>query len=229
MLVQCVGNKKEAALELRNKGKSYGEISSLLNISKSTLSYWLSRVEVSSKHKLALLQKQQEGRIKGAQKRKDQRIAKEKLIFSKAEKEIQGLSRKDLWLMGTVAYWCEGSKQKDNNISGRVIFANSDPFLIKLFIKWIKDICKVTEDRFIFNIYVHETRDLEPCLKYWSRILRIDKKYFAKTVLKRHKISTNRKYDNNLYFGLLRITIRNSTDLNRQIRGWVEGINRFYS
>ncbi|MBI2011184.1 hypothetical protein HYS91_00295 [Candidatus Daviesbacteria bacterium] len=224
MLVHPSKNKQHA-LELRSKGKSYREINSILGVSKSTLSYWLNNVEVTYKQKEYLLQKQREGRIKGAQKRRDLRIAKEQMILVKASKEVSRISKRELWLLGTIAYWCEGSKQKANNVSGRVIFANSDPFLIKLFVRWIKEICKVPEDRLVYTLYIHETGNLKASLNYWSKILEINKYRFARAILKKHKVSTNRKYNNSLYFGLLRVTVRNSTDLNRQIRGWIGGVN----
>ena len=225
MLLVQKYKKKQKALELRDQGKSYSEIGSMLSISKSTLSYWLHRVEMTNKQKAVLLQRQREGRIKGAQKRKSWRLAKERNILVKAAKEVSRISKRELWLLGTISYWCEGSKQKANNISGRVIFANSDPFLIKLFVKWIKEICGVSEDRLIYTLYIHETGNLELSLNFWSKIIGINKESFAKTILKKHNISTNRKYDNDLYFGLLRVTVRNSTDLNRQIKGWIEGVN----
>lgn len=226
MLVRNFKN-KQLALELRNQGKSYSEIHSILKVAKSTLSYWLHDEVITSKQRFSLLEKQQRGRIKGAQKRKDWRIAKEQIIFTKAAKEIPGISEKELWLLGTIAYWCEGSKQKAGNISGRVIFANSDPFLIKLFVKWIKEICNISENRLVYTLYIHETGDLDAALNYWSQFLGVNRSYFAKTVLKKHNVSTNRRYDNSLYFGLLRVTVRNSTDLNRQIKGWIDGINSF--
>lgn len=218
---------KQLALELRSKGKSYAEISSVLNVPKSTLSYWLHRVKMTNKQRLALLEKQQKGRIKGAGKRREWRILKERLILTKAAKEISKISKRDLWLLGTIAYWCEGSKQRANNISGRVIFTNSDPFLVKLFVRWVKEVCEVSESKLIYTLYIHETGNLEISLNYWSEVLGVDNGSFAKTVLKKHNVSTNRKYDNSLYFGLLRVTVRSSTDLNRQIRGWVNGINSF--
>lgn len=184
-------------------------------------------MEITNKQRLDLLEKQQKGRIKGAQKRRDWRITKEHLILTKAAKEISRISKRDLWLLGTVAYWCEGSKQKTNNVSVRVIFTNSDPFLIKLFVRWVKEVCKVHEERLVYTLYIHETGNLETSLNYWSQILGVNRDYFAKTILKKHNISTNRKYDNSLYFGLLKVTVRNSTDLNRQIRGWIDGINSF--
>lgn len=224
-MVQYKENKKVQALQLRSEGKSYREIGLELGISKSTLSYWLNKVEITDKQRDLLIKKQQEGRIKGAQKRRHLRIAREELILSQAANEVSSISEKELWLLGTVAYWCEGSKQKKNNVSGRVIFANSDPFLVKLFVRWIVEICKISTDRLVYTLYIHETGNIENSLKYWCNILEINRDRFGKAVLKKHKISTNRKYDNNLYFGLIRVGVRNSTDLNRKIRGWINGID----
>lgn len=220
-------NNKYEALKLRAKGKSYREIVSILDIPKSTLSYWLRSIKMTKEQTDALAEKQRQGRIKGAENRRNWRIEKEKSILEESAKEVSILSIRDLWLLGTVAYWCEGSKQKSNNVSARVIFTNSDPFLIKLFIKWIQEVCHVSRDRLIYNIYIHETGDLEKSLNYWSKILEVDKHDFAKTVFKKHSLSTNRKYSNNSYFGLMKVTVRNSTDLNRQIKGWVNGISSF--
>jgi len=198
-----------------------------LGISKSTVSYWLQKVKVTNEQKKSLLEKQRIGQIKGAQKRRNWRLTKELLILTKAAKEVTRISRRELWLLGVIAYWCEGTKQKANNVSGRVIFTNSDPFLIKLFVRWIKEICKVNADRIIYTLYIHKTGDSGAGLDYWSSIVGVKKERFAKTVIKKHNISTNRKYDSSLYFGLLKIAIRNSTDLNRQIKGWMKGIDSF--
>ncbi|MCG2809029.1 MAG: hypothetical protein L6275_01675, partial [Candidatus Portnoybacteria bacterium] len=73
-------------------------------------------------------------------------------------------------------------------------------------------------------LYIHETGDEEKSLKYWSKIVGVPVVRFRKTVFKKHNIKTNRKVDNNNYFGLLDITVKRSTNLNRKLMGWVEGI-----
>ncbi len=49
-----IPNKKQEAIGLRRKGKSYNEISEELGISKSTLSDWFKNDEKSQKTKLML-------------------------------------------------------------------------------------------------------------------------------------------------------------------------------
>lgn len=216
---------KQEALKLRRLGKSYKEIGHMLEVPKSTLSYWLNKIELTNDQQLLILKKQIDGRIKGAKNRKNNRITKEKMIITKAANEITKISKRELWLLGIIAYWCEGAKQKNNNISSRVIFSNSDPLLIKLFVVWIEKVCNISKNRLIFTLYIHENGNLERGLQYWSKILEINKDSFGKTVFKKHKVSTNRKYDNKFYYGLLRVTVKSSTDLNRQIKGWAKGID----
>lgn len=45
-----IGSKKEKAITLRKKGLSYNQISGLTNISKSTLSDWLSDLPYGTLH-----------------------------------------------------------------------------------------------------------------------------------------------------------------------------------
>ena len=115
-------------------------------------------------------------------------------------------------------------EQKENNPSQKVRFSNSDPGMIKLFIKWLAETCSASLEDLNFEIYIHETANIEEAQKYWSNILNLPLSKFQKTRLKKHKIKTNRKNINKDYHGLLTISVKRSTNLNRKITGWVEGI-----
>jgi len=225
MPVLLKNNKKCLAIKLRKSGLSYNEIKNELNISKSTLHYWLNKVKISDKQKTILANRQTEGRLKGARKRHTLRIINEQQIINNATNEIDRLSDKEIWYLGIVAYWCEGTKQKERNVSGRVIFTNSDPNLLRLFLYWIVKICKVPEKDLIYTLYIHSSGNIVKSIKYWSKILKIESCRFSKTVIKNNIISNNKQY-NKEYYGLIRITVRKSTDLNRKIRGWINGISK---
>ncbi len=147
-----------------------------------------------------------------------------KSIKDKARKEIGRISRRDLWLIGIALYWAEGSKEKPKGV--RLDFGNSDPVMIKLFLRWIKEIMKVSKNSIRLSIYLHENnrkREKE-VQRYWSQVTGFPVVYFQNTIWKKHNIKTNRKNIGKSYFGLLRITILKSTNLNRKITGWIEGI-----
>ncbi|MFA5926508.1 MAG: hypothetical protein WC831_06345 [Parcubacteria group bacterium] len=212
---------KSEAVKLRKSGHSYNEILALVPVSKSTLSVWLRDLGIAKRQKQRLTLKRKAAQLKAQQACRQKRVRKEKIIIYSAKKESSALMKNDLWLMGVMLYWAEGSKQKDHNVSQRVTFSNSDPNMMILFDNWLKNICSIPQKDLIYSIYIHETADQISAKKYWEDMMRvkIERIYF-----KKNKIKTNRKNIGDSYKGLLRIDVRRSTDFNRKIKGWIEGI-----
>jgi transposase len=215
---------KEIAIELRKQGHSYSEILKKVPVAKSTLSLWLRSVGLAERQKQRLTEKKRKGQLKGAQVKRKQRILLAKKIKDEAIKEIGKISKRELWLIGTALYWAEGTKQKENTPSQKVRFSNSDPRMIKFFLKWLTETCSVPLEELGFEIYIHETANIEEAKRFWSNILNLPLSKFQKVRLKKHKIQTNRKNINKDYHGLLAISVKRSTNLNRKITGWIEGI-----
>lgn len=215
---------KEKAIKLRKKGLSYSEILKQIPVAKSTLSLWLRSVGLSKRQKQRLTEKKLAAALRGAQARKDYRLAITKEIKDKAKKEIGSLSNRELWLIGTVLYWAEGSKEKIK--SPRLEFCNSDPFMIKLYLNWLSKILKIKNNKVVFEIFIHEnhSNELNNVKKYWSSITGFSKSSFKNIYLKKHNIKTNRKNIGSNYHGLLKIRIKESSILNRKVAGWIEGI-----
>ena len=217
---------KLKAVELRKGGLSYSEILNLVPVAKSTLSVWLKDVGLAKKQKQHLTEKRKLAQIKAKEACRAKRIKITEEIKSIARKEISGISEREMWLIGVALYWAEGSKQKSINVSTRTIFSNSDPLMIKLFLEWLKKFCKVSSQDIIFSVYLHESvyNRRQEILKYWSNITGYPLSQFKQVVWKKNKINTKRKNIGVNYYGLLRITISRSTNLNRKISGWIEGI-----
>ncbi|MBI2595714.1 helix-turn-helix domain-containing protein [Candidatus Daviesbacteria bacterium] len=215
----------QQAVYLRKKGKSYAEIAYKIQVSQSTLSLWLRDVKLTKEQIDSLFLKKLMGQRKGGFAKRRFREQQEERIIKTSSSEVDCLSTRELWLLGIIAYWCEGSKQKENNVSQRVVFTNSDPFLLKLFVKWIREICLIGDKDIVYNLHIHENADVSTALNYWSKLLNIKVVSFGKTSIKTHKILTKRKNIGENYHGLIRIGIRKSTSLNRKIRGWVKGLN----
>ncbi len=220
---------REEATKLRQQGLSYLEISEKILVSKSTLSVWLRSIELSAEQKERLIEKQQIGIKRGGEKRKEQRIEKTEKIFKAAELDIDKLTARDLWLIGTALYWGEGHKEKDTNVSVGVIFTNSDALMIKLFLRWLLEICKVKREDLIFNIFIHRSHGnrLDEVLKYWAGITEFEENIF-KIYFRNNRIKTERKNTGKKYYGILRVKVRRSSGLNRKITGWIRGINKYY-
>lgn len=213
------------ATTLRKQGLSYNEILRSVPVAKSTLSLWLRSLELASPQKQRLTEKKRLAQLKGGQIRHNQRIDRTETIRVNALNEIGEITKRELKLIGSALYWAEGSKQKKYRVSERVIFSNSDPNMVKLFLLWLKSICKIIESDIKYELYIHKNSDVNKAKRFWLSFLDINHNRL-KTYFKRSNKQTQRKNVGNNYNGLIRIVVRKSTDLNRKINGWIEGIHR---
>lgn len=219
---------KLTAIKLRWQGYSYSEIAKNISVSKSTLSLWLRDIVLSDISRKRINDRMRAGQPYGANAQKRLRIERTKSIKLAARHEISSVSRAQMMLVGVALYWAEGSKQKENNPSQLVSFNNSDPQMIQVYLKWLTDCLGITKNRIAFEIYSHENiRNKErEVIKHWSNITGYPKRCFVKIRYKKNKRSGYRKNKGENYHGLLRVTVRKSTDLNRKISGWIEGMHR---
>ena len=215
---------KERAIKLRKRGFSYSEILRKVPVAKSTLSLWLRSIGLAKKQKQRLTEKRVAAALRGATTKRNQRLAITREIKDKARKEIGKLSNRELWLIGIALYWAEGHKEKTKGTLIRL--GNLDPNLIKIFLEWLQEICKIPKKDIHFRIFLHETAGsrLLKIQKYWSKNTGFSIVNFQKITWKKHKVSTYRKNIGENYYGLLEIIVRKSTNLNRKITGWTEGI-----
>ncbi|MFA7152149.1 MAG: hypothetical protein WC113_04640 [Candidatus Paceibacterota bacterium] len=213
---------KEKAVSFRKEGCSYNEILKIVPVAKSTLSLWLREVGLSNQQKQRLTEKKLAAARRGGEAKRNQRIFITEKIKSEAQTEILKISKRELWLIGIALYWAEGNKEK-NYKSGKLCFNNSDPKMVLLFRKWLVEICKIPTNELIYSLYIHEKSDWRKAKNYWAETLSIDPEGF-KVYFKKHSIKTNRKNTGDSYKGLIRIVARRSTNLNRKISGWIEGI-----
>jgi len=106
------------------------------------------------------------------------------------------------------------------------MFSNSDPNMIKIYMKWLSDSLKIGYEDLIFDIYIHETykKSKNELIKYWSNVTNVPEKYFNHIYIKKNKVFSYRKNRGKKYNGVLRIAVRKSADLNRKVTGWIQGI-----
>lgn len=137
-------------------------------------------------------------------------------------KEIGKLTKRDIFLAGLAMYWSEGYT---SDVNDEVGFSNSNPQMVLFMLKWFKEICKISKNRFILRVginknYKNKAREIE---KYWSSITGISLIQFTKPSIK--DIQTKKLYNNpSTYYGTLRIKVRRGTRLRRKLMGWIEGL-----
>ena len=215
-------NLKKKAIELRKTGLSYFEIKKEIKVSKSSLSLWLRNISLSNIQIHRLTEKKLNAIYQNAKNLKERKRQERMNIVEKYSKTIGKLSNRELNLIGVSLYWAEGSKQKEENISQGTIFSNSDPKMLLVYLNWVKSILKINMSRIAFEIYIHESmkHNTNKIISYWKNILLIDNKSIVRVYYKKHTIQKRNKE----YNGLVRIIIKRSSWLNRQICGLIEGI-----
>lgn len=212
---------KKLAVELRLSGQSYSEILNSIPVAKSTLSLWLREVGMAKKFVVKNTEKRLNAAKRGALARKSERLIRTELVYKTAKNEIGKVDSKAFWVAGVALYWAEGSKQKENNLSSRVLFSNSDPEMVTYFQKWLKYFCNVTAEELGYELYIHKNEYLNSVVDYWCNLLKINK-CNLKVRFKKGNIESYRKNKYANYKGLIRITVLKSTDLNRRIMSWAK-------
>ena len=217
---------KIKAVELRRQGCTYSEILKVVPVAKSTLSLWFHEVLLAEHQIQRITQKRIDGQKRGAEARRKQRIELQERIWSESEKEVGRLSDRELWLIGIALYWAEGSKEKDWNPGNGIVFSNSDPKMIKVFLVWINNFMDTAPEKIGFEIYIHESKKdpLDSVVDFWSRETGFPKLSFGRIYFKKNKINTKRRNVGFLYNGVLRVKIRESSALLRRVEGWTRGI-----
>ena len=167
---------------------------------------------------------------KGAAAKRAQRIALTEKIMTAAMKDIGLITRRELWLMGIMLYWAEGSKEKSYRPGSRVEFTNMDPAMVHFFIYWLEKTFQIHKTDLTFEIYIHETHRhrVKDIIAFWSKNIAVAPHYFSRIYFKKANIKTNRKNIDETYFGVLKIRVRCSTALNRRIAGWTQGVVNFF-
>ncbi|MFC7220466.1 hypothetical protein ACFQLX_20205 [Streptomyces polyrhachis] len=210
------------ARELRLQGMSYDEIQLELGCSKSSISLWVrdlpkpeprrTKVEQAALARRARWDHELKIRDKQRQRTKEE-----------ARKEVGELTDRELFLVGIGLYWAEGAKSKPYRPNERVIFVNSDPDMIALYLAWLR-LLDVAPDRLRFAVQIHESADVEGAQHYWAEVTQALPSAFYKTSLKRHNPKTVRKNIDEGYHGCLSIYVQQSAELYRCIEGWWQGL-----
>src|SRR5262245_33897304 len=205
------------ARELRTQGKDYDEIVAELGVSKSSVSLWVRDLPLPEHLRYETVKERREAGlarywVQERQEREAARVA----VSRAAANEIGHLTDREVLIAGAIAYWCEGAKNKPHRRSDRIDFINSNPLLIKFFLRFLET-AGVSTDRLVFQIYIHETADLAAAQRFWLETIGIEDAQFNRPLIKRHKPRTVRKNIGADYHGCLRIQVRRSIELYRQI------------
>lgn len=177
---------RQKAIKLRTKNRlSYGEIQKRLDVSKSTLSYWLREYPLREEEIIKLRRSNwQKGeasreRFRNAMRRKREQLEQE--VYRHQIKKLTNIKKESFFIAGLMLYLGEGDKR--NRV--RVGLANTDPAVVQFFVKWLKDFLRVDKDKIRVELHLYENMDIEAEKVFWEKITGLSRKQFYKTQIRK--------------------------------------------
>ncbi|MGC5536334.1 hypothetical protein [Streptomyces sp. SR-10] len=212
---------REKARELRLQGMTYDQIQMELGCSKSSISLWVRdlpkpKPRFTEEERLARMQ----AGLAALRTSQDRERQETKHV---ARESVGDLSDRELFIAGVTLYWAEGMKDKPYSRRESLLFINSDPNVIKLYLRWL-DLLGVARERLHVRVSIHETAEVAEAESFWSELTGVPHSEFMKATPKKHTPKTNRKNTGEAYRGCLVIYVTKSAELYRRVEGAWYGI-----
>jgi len=168
---------REEAIHLRKAGYSYNLIAEKVNVSKSTLSLWLTEVPYQPNE--IVMKRLGNARAAVSLSKHKQKIANLEKARQLAQEDVGQSTDRDLFMFGLAIYLGEG--EKNSNVG--VINANSK--IIVTTMRWLERFYQVPKSSFTLAIHLYPDSKIRDSLEYWSKQTGIHIKQFGKTQIDR--------------------------------------------
>ena len=120
---------------------------------------------------------------------------------------------KKLKIAGIMLYWAEGT------LNGNTVdFVNSNPRMIQIFLRFLREICGISEKRLRIYLYAYSYQDIKILKNYWTKISGVPLSQFTKPYIRKGSLNKSKR---KLLYGLVHIRY-NDKKLLRLIKGWIE-------
>lgn len=180
---------KEKAIRLRLKEQlGYGAIRKRIPVAKSTLSAWLRNFPLS-KERITELKKAGwlKSEVKIERYRAAMREKRERKDREEYEKYLRYFNKKIpqkiFFTSGLMLYLAEGSKTNNYTIS----IANTDPRIIKFFIRWLHKFFGVPKDKLKGSLHLYKNMDIEKEKEFWKNELGFNAAQFYRPYITKNK------------------------------------------
>lgn len=216
---------KKIVRKLRNEGLSLGEIYEETKVPKTTIRTWIKDIKLSKfqsdRLKMRVQVALQEGRIKNQLLQKELRLKNESKLINKGIISIGKLSKKEIVIAGVALYWAEGFKNKHEH---RLGFCNSDPEMIKFYIKWLKKAFNIDSKDLILRLTLNESykENVSDIENFWSNETGVSLEQFGKSFYQKTK--WRKQFNTENYHGVLRVHVKDSLDQLSLMKGLIKGL-----
>src|SRR3989338_11678091 len=189
---------KSKAIYLRKQGKSIRDIEESLVIPRSTLSGWFQNIKLTDSQYKSLKENHEKALVKARRSaivwHNQQKTKRMKLAENEAENTLMKIKENPeiIELALALLYLGEGFKK-----SQRTGMGNTDPLILKLFLKIMLSIYKIDMEKIRFNLHIRADQNPELIKKYWAKELQapinrfksvsIDKRTIGKVTYQNYK------------------------------------------
>jgi transposase len=206
---------QEQARQLRKEGLSIKQISQQLNVSTSSVVSWVRDIELTDEQKWELkkhIEKNQPLATRAlVEKHRDIRRQHQE------EGRIKAREGDLLHAQGCMLYWGEGGKGRNS-----IQFVNSDPVMMRFFMKFLRESLSVPNDEITFHIYCYTNNGLavEQIEQYWLEVLELPASCKRKTITDPQPKSSQQK-SRKLIYGVCKVGVT-KTRLVQHIYGAIQ-------
>lgn len=169
---------RNKVIQLRRKGHSLNELRERFGVAKGTLSVWLRDIPLPPAATKRLDRIVRKGRVKAAEtnKNRTRRIIGQFASDATSRLDTLALSKEHVRLLCALMYYCEGRKSMYDHLS----FTNSDPDLIRTFLRLFRTGFDVDESKLHVCVHVHQYHNPAATLRFWSRVTDIPLRQFMR-------------------------------------------------
>lgn len=189
-------DKVNKIVELRSRGYSLSEIKKQVGISNGTAWNYIQGVKIKSRY---LRKWESKKKSSVARKIKALREAEKK-----AKKAYVSISDREKELIFASLYWAEGNKLD-------FCLTNSDPEIIGVFVKVLKEKFLIPDSQLRLNIRIYEDMDKKECVDYWLKVTNLNKSNISSlNILKGKKIGK-------LKYGMCRVRVKKGGNMLKYV------------
>lgn len=146
-----------------------------------------------------------------------------KIVFERKPSSFslkRNLSKEEemLKIAGIMLYWAEGARSNQAQKAIIVDFTNSNPRMVQLFLRFMREICGVDENRLRVLLYCYANQNIDILKKFWHKTTSIALRQFSKPYIRKDFLPTK---INKMRYGLIHVRYCDKK-LLAQIESWIE-------
>jgi hypothetical protein len=189
------------------------EIARILGVSVSSVSLWVRDIELDDARLLSMRRR--------AARRRGQASAQWARARRREAQEAgrrRARARDPLHIAGCMLFWAEGAKARN-----AVVFTNSDPAMVRLFARFLRECCGVRDDkiRIACNLFADHVDRVGEIEDHWLDAARLPRSQLRKSTINVYSKRSKKKRRNRLPYGTCRLVV-SDTALAQSLYGAIQ-------